>query len=106
MQPSWRIQEDGSLSQQIPQDETWQVLRKGGSAGLYIVIVGLSWWLKCLANGNDHNESAHAAAWNIVDDLVWVIRQFNKISKISTPNSPKRARKVTELDDGSQRPKR
>ena len=43
MQPSWRTDGDGvSPIRKTPCDETWQVLRKGGTSGIYVVVMGLS----------------------------------------------------------------
>ena len=43
LQPGWRLADDGSFKYEMPKDEDWCVLRKGGSAGLYVVVVALSW---------------------------------------------------------------
>jgi hypothetical protein len=69
MQPSWR-QEGESLMRSVPQGETWQLLRKGGTSGIYVVVVGLSWWIKAQRAQRD------AKAWSIVDDIVWVLREM------------------------------
>ena len=34
------------LFHDVPTSETWKGLRKGGTSGIYIVIMGLSWWVK------------------------------------------------------------
>ncbi|KAF8986395.1 hypothetical protein BDQ17DRAFT_1175653, partial [Cyathus striatus] len=44
LQPSWRILDDGEYSKDTPADDTWTTLRKGGAAGMHMVIIGLSWW--------------------------------------------------------------
>ena len=70
MQPSWRI--DGDLFvRSAPQGETWEGLRKGGTAGIYVVIVGLSWWIKSQIMERDPN------AWTAVHDISWVIQEMN-----------------------------
>ena len=46
IQPSWRqSMVDGILTKDIPDDdsEKWGGLMKGGTAGIYMVIVALSW---------------------------------------------------------------
>ena len=72
LQPPWRKDEDLSLVHfyDIPSDETWQVLRKGGTAGIYVVVVGLSWWIKAQQPECDDD------AWYTVNDLSWVIQQM------------------------------
>jgi hypothetical protein len=75
MQPSWRsFQElDGLLDlvQETPKAETWQRLKKGGTAAIYIAVMGLSWWVKAQRNKPDPN------AWAAVDDLSWVVQQMS-----------------------------
>ena len=82
MQPSWRTEGD-LLIRDVPEDETWQTLRKGGTSGIYIVIVGLSWWVKVqLAEDTD--------AWTLVNDLSWVLQQLKESLAVLIPQ--KRAR--------------
>jgi hypothetical protein len=75
MQPSWRLFQglDGLLDlvRETPKAETWQGLKKGGMAGIYIVVMGLSWWIKAQQNKPDPN------AWAAVDDLSWVVQQMS-----------------------------
>ena len=89
MQPTWRTNDSEtgfSLSRDIPNDETWQALRKGGTAGIYVVVMGISWWVK-----HEHDEKV----WSVIDDLQWVIRQMKKdLSHQSVPL--KRAREEDE----------
>jgi hypothetical protein len=74
LQPSWRIEGD-SLVRSAPQGENWEGLRKGGTAGIYVVIIGLSWWIKSQFMERDPH------AWTAVHDVSWVIQQMT----ISTP---------------------
>lgn len=76
LQPSWRVLSDGQYSKDTPDDENWAMLRKGGSSGLYIVVVALSWWVHVL--GPDDNTSS---VWMIVDDLWWVLIQLHGTTK-------------------------
>ena len=78
MQPSWRV-EGELLIHEVPEDETWQTLRKGGTSGIYIVIVGLSWWVKAQLAGRDTD------AWTLVDDLSWVLQQMKKSFAVLIP---------------------
>ena len=46
LQPSWCVSDSSTvLSKNVPANETWAALGKGGSAGLYVVIMALSWWI-------------------------------------------------------------
>jgi hypothetical protein len=102
LQPEWRIADDGSFNYEVPKDEEWLVLHKGGAAGLYTVVVALSWWVRALTP-----EIVSFRAWGAVHDVQWVIEQistkFPPASKkpqcedsgssgISTPASNKRQR--------------
>jgi len=65
----WRIKPDGSLSREAPARETWTSLKKGGSVGLYVVIImALSWWICKLEASSDE-----LWAWGIVDDITWLL---------------------------------
>lgn len=68
LQPEWRVAEDGSFNYNVPNDEDWSVLHKGGTAGLYIVVVALSWWVRSLTSEDDS-----VRAWGAVRDVQWVI---------------------------------
>jgi hypothetical protein len=88
------------LSREAPQDETWQILRKGGSAGIYFVIIGLSWWLQDEAS--DRDNTAYADAWTIAEDLCWIFQQMRKISDPQTSRAPKRVQEVVNDDDSTR----
>lgn len=76
LQPVWRKDDNTATSlvlfRDIPMGKTWQGLRKGGTAGIYVVVMGLSWWIKAQQTAYDAN------AWSAVDDLSWVIQQMNQ----------------------------
>ena len=72
IQPEWRMAEDGSFKYEVPKDEEWLVLHKGGTAGVYTVIVALSWWIRALT---PDISSFHT--WGAVHDVQWVINQIN-----------------------------
>jgi hypothetical protein len=73
MQPSWRLAADSSFIYTMPADEEWCLLHKGGSAGLYTVIVALSWWIRVLPQAD-----SSIRAWTAVHDVCWVINQISK----------------------------
>src|SRR5271169_2080338 len=89
-QPEWRLADDGSFNYETPKDEDWCILHKGGSAGLYIVVVALSWWIRAL---RPDIPSFHA--WTAVHDVQWVIDQIMK--RLITPAGKKYA-----LEDSTQ----
>ena len=93
MQPSWRVLSDGAYSKAIPADETWSNLRKGGSAGLYIIVMALSWWVRAVGQGNEG-----LAAFAMVDDICWVLQQL-----CENGNIPQRAKRAhSELEDSGR----
>ena len=69
MQPSWRNNGE-VLMHEVPCGESWQTLRKGGTSGIYVAVIGLSWWVKAQHDKRDVD------AWTLVDDLLWVIQQL------------------------------
>jgi len=75
LQPSWH-QFQGANSPlnlvcETLKAETWQALKKGGTSGIYVVVMDLSWWIKGQQN------KCNANAWAVVDDLSWVIQQMS-----------------------------
>ena len=103
LQPSWRTTGAHALSdmRDVPKNETWQSLRKGGTAGIYVVLMGLSWWILA------QSEMPDATAWLIVDDLSWVVQQMTDNSSRGPKQlSAKRSRDREEDDSDTRRRKR
>jgi len=101
MQPSWRASgPEAILSplRDVPTSKMWQAIRKGGTAGVYTVMMGLSWWIMAQHIERDAN------AWSIIDDLTWVIQQMKKDMPLPPPTQ-KRAHEGEDEDEG-QRVKR
>jgi hypothetical protein len=102
MQPEWRasLDTDGTLIRDTPAYEDWLALKKGGTAGMYIVVVGLSWWVKAQTSGPDNSNDA----WSAVADLLWVFRQINNIdSTAAVAGTTKRAH---DDDEEESQPKK
>lgn len=89
IQPKWRVTDDSTFNYVAPVDEDWRVLHKGGSAGLYTVVVALSWWVMSLTP-----ESPSFRVWTAVRDVQWVIDEIYKKIK---PQGKKRS-----CEDGGQ----
>ena len=92
MQPSWRNDSE-VLGRDVPQGETWQTLRKGGTAGIYVVVVAISWWIKAQCSERDVN------TWTLVDDVSWVIQQMKEDMTPSLFSPHKRAREADSEDE-------
>ena len=88
LQPGWRLANYGAFNYKAPNNEDWQVLHKGCSTGLYIVIVALSWWVRALTP-----DSPSFHAWTAVHDVQWVINQIMK--------KPTSAGKKRQLEDSA-----
>jgi hypothetical protein len=73
LQPTWRKTVDGKLAKDMPDDEKWGGLMKGGTAGIYTVVIALSWWIKALGS-IAHGGDASVA----VRDVTWVLDQVCK----------------------------
>jgi len=70
LQPTWRKMVDGTLTKDVPVDEKWGALMKGGTTGIYTVVIGLSWWIKALDTVEDGGDASVA-----VRDVTWVLDQ-------------------------------
>ncbi len=92
LQPSWRIQHDGTLCQDVPAGEHWLALKKGGSTGVYTVAMGFSWWIHSMGNDCD------VEAWTLIDDFSWVLSQMCGCSGTSVKHAWE-----DEMQDAPQR---
>lgn len=70
-------------------------MKKGGTSGLYIVVVGLSWWVMAQPETTGN-------AWSAVADLSWVFRQIREVNSPGN-SSPKRGR---DDDEEETQPKK
>ncbi|KAF8984122.1 hypothetical protein BDQ17DRAFT_1437145 [Cyathus striatus] len=73
IQPEWQKPKDtDTLYRSTPEDYTWMDMEFGGSTGLCMVIMAMSWWLQ--AGFSDKNNSD--SFWILVEDITW---SFNQI---------------------------
>ena len=70
LQPSWQKKVDGRLTKNTPDDEKWGGLMKGGTSGIYKVVIALSWWIKSLGTVPEGGDALLA-----VRDVAWVLDQ-------------------------------
>lgn len=96
LQPAWRESETWPPVREVPADENWASLRRGGPNGIFHILVTLSWWSgKCLTT---HDRDAYVSAQ---EDVKWVFEQIyfsledqNRSEKsTSATSSSKRGRK-------------
>ncbi len=72
LQPSTRRVEGSSvlLTRVAPADKTeWETLWRGGPCGLFLVVMGLAWWLYAASESDDSLEDVY----NAIDDVHWAI---------------------------------
>lgn len=68
LQPEWRGS-DWPLSRAVADGESWTELKKGGSTGFVLIIIGLNWWIRDAQTAKDQNEVA-----SMVEDVVFVLK--------------------------------
>lgn len=87
------------FSRNVPIGETWQGMRKGGTAGIYIVVMALSWWIKAQKAKHD------VEVWSTVDELTWVVQQLNRkmVSPITVPKKRAHDEKGNGEDEGQRK---
>lgn len=78
MQPLWRHIDEGSpLSRDAPVTEDWDSLSRGGSTGLFLVVMALSWWFLGYTSAEPTNEF-----WSAVGDVTWVLETITNVLPI------------------------
>ena len=85
LQPEWRKDSiEGSLifCHDVPIGETWQGMRKGGTAGIYIIVMALSWWIK--AQKAEHDVEAWSTITSMGDPAVESKNGFSHYSPQET----------------------
>jgi hypothetical protein len=102
LQPTWRRVVDGTLTKDTPDDEKWGGLMKGGTAGIYTVVIALSWWIKALGTVVDGGDASVA-----IRDVTWVLDQVCG-TLLSEQGSPglKRGHESDDLSEGTRNKKR
>jgi hypothetical protein len=82
MQPEWRKGEP--LVTTVPADADWTPLIHGGSNGLSLVVVALSWWVSATdVHSVDISDAIHDVKW-VLSELV------RRLSSVETPGGSKR----------------
>lgn len=88
MQPTWRLLPGEGFSKETSTNlESWALINKGGSAGLYIVVMALSWWVLRLRDAGTADTDAQAV-WGTVDDVAWVLKQLLSLHAASKRSLP------------------
>lgn len=100
MQPAWRRGTEGSpLSRDIPSIEEWDIIARGGSNGLFLVVMALSWWFQGFVSTSTEPTDDF---WAAVSDVAWVLDTItDTLSSVSV--GQKRLR--VDEDSASDKPK-
>jgi len=67
MQPTWR--EGESVVKIVPADVDWMSLMRGGSNGLSLVVMALSWWVYSM-------KAPDSGLLEAIGDVQWVFSQL------------------------------
>lgn len=98
MQPAWR--EGDSLVKSAPVDVDWVPLMRGGSNGLSLVVVALSWWI--CAVGVPDSDLLLA-----IGDVRWVISELvAALQPTAAKNGVKRPAEPSPDPGPDERPRR
>ncbi|KAI0326027.1 hypothetical protein GY45DRAFT_1259762 [Cubamyces sp. BRFM 1775] len=82
LQPTSRGEKTWPLPRiQPPNASEWDLVRRGGCNGFFLVIMGLAWWLLAALNGKEGAEDALEA----VEDVSWVCRTLLKVCTNASP---------------------
>ncbi|KAJ2911622.1 hypothetical protein MD484_g8795, partial [Candolleomyces efflorescens] len=92
-QPVWRFNDDGQPVLRVADDTAdWKGMIKGGTAGLYLVVVSLAWWVTRVDGDDD-------LLWLMVDDVAWVLSQVNIYLAKSSSTSSRALSSSTKSND-------
>jgi hypothetical protein len=96
LQPSWRVGGSGTSQRDCPANADWKVLQRGGSNGIFIILMCLSWWSK-VATSPKLREVFDTA----VEDVVWVFEHVCMSIPISAGS--KRAADDSDTNSANKR---
>lgn len=90
MQPAWRKGE--SLEKSAPADANWMPLMRGGTNGLSVAIMALSWWVHAVTPPDTDLSAA-------IDDVKWVLSEFVMILSSATAETGTKRRGEPSIDE-------
>jgi hypothetical protein len=95
LQASWHSGGSGPSHRDCPANADWKILQHGGTNGIFIILMCLSWWNKAMTSLT-HREVFDAA----VEDVAWalehvctsipVLASAKRVADHSDPGSNKR----------------
>lgn len=70
LQPRWRLLDDGTFRQEVPDvGEEWVGLRQGGRGGFFVIVMAFSWLVEATDDGG-----IDVGLLKVLDDITWVLR--------------------------------
>jgi hypothetical protein len=94
MQPTWRGGE--SLVKTLPIDADWEPILRGGSNGLSMVLVALSWWVHAMGLNGEQDLKLSMA----IEDVKWVLSELvAMLSTVSMNTGKKHSREETAQEE-------
>jgi hypothetical protein len=106
LQPEWRIPDDDAhpwpLVRDLPQNERWQKLVKGGRNGFVLVLLSLTWWMMREKDESRKTvESSSAFA-----DVHWALEQMIQVLRAQHEQGREGEDEREDEEDPNTRPKK
>lgn len=75
LQPAWRqASDEWPMSREVPVEERWEDIAKGGKTGFFVLLVGLCWWrAKAGEVGSGEKREQFDS---VLEDVRWVLGQI------------------------------
>lgn len=98
LQPKVRITSEWPPSRVVSDDTTWDVLRRVGPTGFFIVMMTLSWWGKAVTGveGSVEDDSGFQVA---VDEVNWVLEKMLQGGIVMVTKRPAESDGIESLDE-------
>ena len=94
MQPTWH--EGESLNKILPTDANQEPILCGGSNGLSMVVMALSWWIQAIGSIQQQDEKLSTA----IHDVTWVLSKLvSMLSSASMDTKKKHSWKETTQEE-------
>lgn len=91
LQPSWRDTANWPFDRAISGDEDWCTLRWGGSNGVFLILLSLSWWW------TQESGNTRQSANDAVQDVCWALGSIVHQGKVPMePQAGPSKRRATE----------
>jgi hypothetical protein len=107
LQPEWRIPDDDvhqwPLVRDLPQNERWQKLVKGGRNGFVLVLLSLTWWMM---REKDESRKTVESSSSAFADVQWVLEQMIQVLRAQREQGREGEDEREDEEDPNTRPKK